>query len=87
VIEAPPRPWAQVQFGATVSVRNQRGMELDYTIVGADETDLESNHISWLSPVAKALITRRVGEHVRFRTPAGEQNWEIIKVVYEEAKA
>lgn len=85
VIEPPPSPWTQVQFGATVSTRNHQGEEVDYTIVGVDETDWERNHISWLSPVAKALLQRRVGEHVRFRTPAGEQNWEIIKVVHEDA--
>jgi len=87
VINPPPLPWMQVQFGATVSVRNQQGLEVDYAIVGVDETDLERNHTSWISPVAKALINRRVGEHVRFRTPAGEQNWEIMKVVYPDANS
>lgn len=85
VIEPPLSPGTQVLFGATVRVRNQQGEEMDYTIVGVDETDLERNHINWLSPVAKALLKRRVGEHVRFRTPEGEQNWEIIHVVYEDA--
>lgn len=60
---------------------------MDYTIVGVDETDLERNHISWLSPVAKALLKSRVGEQVRFRTPEGEQNWKIIHVVYEDANS
>jgi transcription elongation factor GreB len=87
LVQRLPAPWAQVQFGATVSVRNQQGEEMEYTIVGVDETDWERNHISWLSPVAKALLKRRVGEHVRFRTPAGKQNWEIIKVVYDDANA
>jgi transcription elongation factor GreB len=87
VVEPPPSPWTQVQFGATVRVRNQQGVETDYAIVGVDETDLEKNHTSWISPVAKALIQRRVGELVRFRTPAGEQNWEIIKVVYEDTNS
>ena len=85
VIEPPLPPWTQVQFGATVSIGNQRGEEMDYAIVGVDETDWERNHISWLSPIATALLKRRVGEHVRFRTPAGEQNWEIIRVVHEDA--
>ncbi|HZL78407.1 MAG TPA: GreA/GreB family elongation factor [Candidatus Limnocylindrales bacterium] len=87
VIEPPPPPCTQVQFGATVSVRNQQGVEMDYAIVGVDETDLGRNHTSWISPVAKALIKRRVGERIRFRTPAGEQNWEIIKVVYDDANS
>lgn len=87
VIEPPPSPWTQVQFGAIVSVRNQHDEEMNYAIVGVDETNLERNEISWLSPVAKALLKRRVGEHVRFRTPAGGQNWEIIKVVYTDANS
>jgi transcription elongation factor GreB len=82
IIEPPPLPWSQVLFGATVSIRNQNSEEVVYSIVGADETDLDKNRISWLSPVAKALIKRRVGEQVRFHTPAGEQNWEITKIVY-----
>ena len=85
VVEPPPSPWKQVQFGATVTTRSERGEEMDYVIVGVDETDWERNHISWLSPIARALLKSRVGDHVRFRTPAGEQNWEIIKVVYEDA--
>jgi transcription elongation factor GreB len=82
MVEPPPLPWTQVLFGATVSIRNQQGEEVVYCIVGADETDLEKNRISWLSPVARALLKRRVGEKVRFHTPAGEQNWEITKIVY-----
>jgi transcription elongation factor GreB len=82
IIEPPPLPWSQVLFGATVTFRTQLGEEVTYCIVGADETDLNRNRISWLSPVAKALIKRRVGEQVRFHTPAGEQNWEITKIVY-----
>jgi len=84
IVEPPPLPWAQVLFGATVSIRNQHGEEVVYCIVGADETDLDKNRISWLSPVAKALLKGRVGERVGFHTPAGEQNWEIIKVLYED---
>lgn len=87
VIEPPPSPGTQVQFGATVSVRTQHGGEMDYTIVGVAETDLDRNHISWLSPVAKALLKRHVGDQIRFRTPEGEQNWEIIHVVYEDANS
>ena len=58
---------------------------MSYRIVGANETDLEKNHISWLSPVATALLKKHVGEHVRFRIPAGEQNWEITGLSYDDA--
>jgi transcription elongation factor GreB len=82
VTPLPAPPWDQVLFGATVTVRDQRGEETTYRIVGADETDIDRDWISWLSPLAKALLKARVGDHVRFRSPAGEQNLEIIAVHY-----
>ncbi len=84
VVAPPPAPpWDQVLFGATVTVRDQRGGETTYRIVGVDETDMDREWISWLSPLAKALLKARVGDRVRFRAPAGEQNLEIIAVRYE----
>jgi transcription elongation factor GreB len=82
-VPPPPPPWEQVLFGATVTVRNQLGEHITYRIVGVDETDTDRDFISWLSPVAKALLKARVGEQVRFRAPAGEQDLEIVKVEYE----
>jgi transcription elongation factor GreB len=83
VVPPPPPPWDQALFGATVTVRNALGEENTYRIVGVDETDFDRDWISWLSPLAKALLKARIGDHVRFRAPVGEQNLEIIAIRYE----
>ena len=68
-----------VRFGAEVQLR--RGAQTEtYTIVGVDEIDLDKNHISWLSPLARALMSRRVGERVNFKSPAGQQELEIVAI-------
>ena len=82
VVETPPLPWTQVSFGATVAVLDQHDVTETYNIVGVNETELESDNISWLSPIAKALHKGRVGEKVRLQSPAGERILEIIKITY-----
>jgi transcription elongation factor GreB len=72
-----------VRFGATVLVREGSGEQTTYRIVGVDETDLDQNWVSWLSPIAKALLNARVGQRVRFKFPAGEEELEILSVSYE----
>jgi transcription elongation factor GreB len=84
LIEPPPKPWKQVSFGATVTVRDQENAQHVYRIVGVDEIDLNDNCISWLSPIAKALNKKRVGENVRFRIPDGEQVLEIMDITFQE---
>jgi transcription elongation factor GreB len=84
-VAAPPpqMPWDQVLFGASVTVRDQRGEEITYRIVGVDETEIDRDWISWVSPLAKALLKARVGDRVRFNAPGGEQSFEIIAVRFE----
>ncbi|HEX2852891.1 MAG TPA: GreA/GreB family elongation factor [Opitutaceae bacterium] len=72
-----------VVFGASVTVRDSAGVETRYRIVGVDETDLERGDVSWLSPLAQALLNARAGERVRFKTPRGETELEILKVSYQ----
>ena len=72
-----------VRFGATVTVRRSDGEEDQYRIVGVDEIDLERSWVSWLSPIAKALLNRKLSERVRFKFPSGEEELEIIGVHYE----
>lgn len=72
-----------VRFGATVTVRRSDGEEADYRIVGLDEIDLDRGWVSWLSPIARALQNARLGEHVRFKFPSGEEDLEIRRVEYE----
>ena len=74
----PPKPWEEVAFGATVTIRDGREVE-NYRLVGADETDLERNWINWCSPLAQALLKAGIGSRVRFQ----EREMEILKIAYE----
>ena len=73
----------QVFFGATVTVLDEKGDEHTYRIVGVDETDTSRKHISWISPMAMALLKSRAGDVVTVKTPAGEQELEVLEVRYE----
>ena len=72
----------QVFFGATVSYVNGAGEEHTVTIVGIDELDPLHGKISWVSPVARALTKAREGDVVTLRTPAGDDELEILSVDY-----
>jgi transcription elongation factor GreB len=72
----------QVFFGATVTCANARDEERTVKIVGVDEVDLAKGHVSWISPIAKALLRAEQGDVVKLRTPAGVEELEIVKVEY-----
>ena len=72
----------QVFFGATVTVCNSDGCENVYSIVGVDEADAGNGMISWISPLARALLKLREGEVATLRTPSGVLELEILSVVY-----
>jgi len=74
----------QVFFGATVTFATREGNEQTVRIVGIDEMDPGKHYVSWVSPVARALIKAREGDTVNLRTPAGDQDIEILEVRYEE---
>jgi transcription elongation factor GreB len=73
----------QVFFGATVTYADEAGTEQTVTIVGLDEVDPSRGRVSWISPIAGALIKHSVGETVNLRTPAGLKQIEIVDVRYE----
>ena len=75
-------PTDQVFFGATVTVIHGNGNERSYAIVGIDEADATRGRISWISPLAKALLKAREGDTVTLRTPAGNESLEIVGVEY-----
>ena len=83
VISPGAMPNDSVRFGATVTVREESGEEATYRIVGVDETDFDRGWVSWLSPIARALMNTEVGQRVRFKFPSGEENLEIIGIKYE----
>jgi transcription elongation factor GreB len=72
----------QVFFGATVTYARQDGSETEVTILGIDEADSSQGQISWVSPVAQALLKARVGDEVRLHTPAGWETIEVLDVRY-----
>ena len=76
----------QIFFGATVTYSaldgSDAGKEITITIVGVDEVDLDKGHVSWVSPIAKALIKSRLGDCVVIQTPTGPCEIEILDVQY-----
>jgi transcription elongation factor GreB len=71
-----------VLFGATVKVEDEEGELLHFHIVGEDEADVAQQKVSYVSPIAKALIGRKVGDSVRWKRPAGLLELEIIEINY-----
>jgi transcription elongation factor GreB len=72
----------QVFFGATVTYADGGGAEHRITIVGIDEADLADGKVSWIAPIARALLKAREGDIVEMRTPAGLQTLEVIEISY-----
>jgi transcription elongation factor GreB len=72
----------RVYFGATVVYRNARDEEKTVRIVGIDEARSELNEVSWISPVAKALLKAGEGEFVEVRTPKGVERIKVMKITY-----
>jgi transcription elongation factor GreB len=72
----------RVFFGATVTYANVEGVEKTITIVGIDELDLARGHITWISPLARALMKAREGDTVVLRAPGGVEELEIIEISY-----
>jgi len=74
----------RVYFGATVTVRNGRDEERTVSIVGVDEIDTMRGYISWVSPMARALLKAREGDTVTLNTPGGMEDLDILHVRYEQ---
>ena len=70
-------------FGATVRYANAVGVERVVSIVGADEVDLDRNHISWVSPLGRALLKSAVGDSVVLQAPGGTQYLDVLEVCYQ----
>jgi len=72
----------QIFFGATVTISFDGEPEQTFSIVGIDEADASKGRISWISPLARALLKAREGDACNLRTPAGQREIEILKVRY-----
>ena len=82
VVNSAGRDIDQVFFGATVRLKTA-SEERTITIVGVDEVDAGNGRVSWVSPIAKALIKAREGDKVQLKTPGGVEELEILEVRYD----
>lgn len=72
-----------VLFGAIVEVEDDEGKRHNFYIIGEDEADAQANKVSWISPLAKALIGHKVGDTVVWQRPIGNMTLEILDIHYE----
>ena len=77
-----PADREKIAFGATVRIRHGNGEEEAYHIVGVEEADPEHGSISWISPLARTLLSRGPGDKVQFRSPAGVEELTVLTVQY-----
>jgi transcription elongation factor GreB len=84
VVEALPTDREKVYFGAWVTLEDDDGAAVCYRIVGPDEFDVSRGWISMNSPMARALLGKRLDDEVRVQTPAGQREFLIVDVAYEE---
>lgn len=82
MLTKPDKNAQQVLFGAVVKVEDIEGKQYQFTIVGEDEANIQSNKVSWISPLAKALIGHKVGDEVFWLRPAGNTTLSILAIHY-----
>jgi transcription elongation factor GreB len=75
----------QVFFGATVVYAGADGKNQEITIVGVDEVEPQRRRVSWISPIARAVLKAREGDSIQFQTPSGQETIEILEVRYDSA--
>ena len=81
-VDPAAQPTGEVSFGAAVTVEDEDGNSRTYRIVGEDEADPDQGKVSWVSPLAKALIDARAGDLVLWERPTGAVELEIISISY-----
>jgi len=82
-VDPAKQPHDEVAFGARVRVADDNGEEREFAIVGEDEADAEHGSVSWVSPLAKALIGAQIGDEIVWRRPAGDITLEVLAIRYE----
>ena len=86
VVDNSGKTHQRVHFGATVTILYETGAEREVTIVGVDELDSGDARVSWRSPLARALLTAKVGDTVTLRAPRGAERLEIVAVRYDDLR-
>ena len=83
IIDLKEQPQDEIRFGATVTLKTEGTNELQtFQVVGVDETDISMGKISFLSPLARVLTNKKVGDIVVLKRPKGDHVFEIIKITY-----
>jgi transcription elongation factor GreB len=83
VVAEIPAEKDKIAFGASVRIRRPTGEEECYQVVGVDEADPAAGRISWISPLARALMNHRAGDTVYFRAPGGDDELSVLSVEYQ----
>ena len=86
VVDNSGKTHERVFFGATVTILYETGDEREITIVGVDELDADDARVSWRCPLARALLTAKVGDTVTVRAPRGLERVEIVAVRYDDLR-
>lgn len=81
-VDPPEQDPEVILFGAIVGCEDENGDTLEFAIVGEDEADISKHKVSWVSPLAHALIGHRVGESVVWKRPAGDMTLDITDIRY-----
>jgi len=83
IIDLKEQPQDEIRFGAMVTLKTEGTNELQtFQVVGVDETDISRGKISFLSPLARVMTNKKVGDRVILKRPKGDQVFEIIKITY-----
>jgi transcription elongation factor GreB len=82
VVDPSSQPSDKVLFGATVTTEDEDGESQVFTIVGEDEADIAAHKVSWVSPLARALLGHKIGDSVTWQRPAGNMTLEITRIDY-----
>src|SRR4051812_36143813 len=84
IVQSQSQDHSKVLFGARVTVADEDGNERTYRIVGQDEIDTQKGWISWQSPLARAVLSTKVGDVVQVETPKGRQEYEVVRIEYSD---
>ena len=86
IVDAPPSDEGKVHFGALVTLEDEAGERVSYTLVGSDETEPTQRRISMESPLARALLGKRVDDEVLVERPRGDATYVIVEIRYPRAE-
>lgn len=85
-VDLAAQPRDRVAFGAIVTVEDAAGKQSDFAIVGEDEADVDAGKVSYVSPLARALMEAEVGDSITWKRPAGDLALEVVAIRYPEAE-